>query len=391
MIEDVRDERLAEALDAAVRDVEPEPARWSAQVVRRGSRRRAARWTAMVVAVAIFVGAVGWGALQFRRTSGVGGRAPIGSLATTGWTLSAPSSWRRQNLPACPNAPERTGVILTTADFEFRNPSGDAPGCEDRYVFARFPSDGVAIALQPVGARIGVGRPREDTRLPLTLEGLRRTNGIRGGPQERYTGITVDGDLVLILRTWVGSSASAAAVDELGGIVRSLDVAGAITWTTYRNDNVGFEVTYPKDWLRADTNLTPALGTPHEILSLGTYPLRPGGKACIDVYLPARALQDLGANDVFITVQEESAGPGFPKRPDTFEPTNARLAIEDLPACGTYARVPMRGWWWAFQDQGRGLYAFLAVGRDVAPDGEAWRAAWDVLNSLRFDQVPWPA
>jgi hypothetical protein len=385
MIEDLRDERLAEALDAAVHDVEPEPARWSSRVVRRGSRRRAARWTAIVASVAIFVAALGWGALQFRRTTGVGGPVSIGSLDTTGWTLTAPSSWRRQDLPACPNAPERTGVILTTADFEFRNPDGDSPACYDRFGFAGFASDGVALALLPEGVRRGVFRPAEDTRFPLTIDRLRRTRGIRGGPEESYAEITIDGNQILIVRTWVGSAAPAADVDELAGIVQSLDVAGAIHWTTYRNDQIGFEVTYPEDWIRADTNLTPALGTPHEILSLGTYPLTPGGKACIDAYLPGNALAALEANDVFITVQEESAGPGFPRRPDTFEPANARLVVEDLPACDQYPPIPMRGWWFAFQDHGRGLYAFLAIGRDVAPESETWRTAWQVLNGLRFD------
>jgi hypothetical protein len=386
MIEDLRDERLAEALDAAVHDVEPEPARWSSRVVRRGSRRRAARWTAIVASVAIFVAALGWGALQFRRTTGVGGPVSIGSLDTTGWTLTAPSSWRRQDLPACPNAPERTGVILTTVDFEFRNPEGDAPGCEDRYVFAGFRSDGVALALQPVGIRIGpLDEASEDTRFPLSLDRLRTSGGIRGGPQESSAAITIDGNLILILRTWVGSAAPAADVDELAGIVRSLDVAGAIHWTTYRNDQVGFEVTYPEDWIRADTNLTPALSDPHEILSLGTYPLKPGGKACIDAYLPGDALGDLGPDDVFLTVQESSAGPGFPPRPSPFGPDEARLAVDDLPACDEYPPIPMRGWWFAFQDHGRGLYAFLAIGRDVAPKSETWRTAWQVLNGLRFD------
>jgi hypothetical protein len=388
MIEDVRDERLAEVLDAAVRDVEPELAGWSPRVMRRGSRRRAARWIAIVVALAVFVGAVGWGALQFRSSTRVGDSVAIGSLGVTGWTLSAPSSWREQNLPACPNAPARTGVILTTADFEFRNPSGNAPGCEDRYIFAGFPSDGVALALQPVGLRIGPLDGGSDTRFPLTLEGLRVSKGIRGGPEERSTGITVDEDMILILRTWVGPTAPAAAIDELAEVVRSLDVTGAIRWTTYRNDQIGFEVTYPEDWIRADTNLTPVLSQPREILSVGTYPLRPGGKACIDAYLPGDALADLGADDVFLTVQESASGPGgFPPRPGTFAPSNARLAVEDLPACDEYARISMRGWWFAFEDRGRNLFAFLAVGGDVKPESEAWRTGWEVLNSLRFDPV----
>jgi hypothetical protein len=388
MIEDLRDERLAEALDAAVHDVEPEPARWSSRVVRRGSRRRAARWAAIVASVAIFVGALGWGALQFRRTTGVGGSVSIGSLDTTGWTLSAPSSWRRQDLPACPNAPERTGVILTTADFEFRNPKGDVPGCEDALDFQGFPSDGVALALQPAAGPLpgpGLSNP-QDTIFPVVPH--QPTDGIAYGPNHSFADIVVDGSRVLTVRTWVGSDAPPEDIDELAIIVRSLNVAGAIHWTTYRNDQIGFEVTYPEDWIRAETNLTPQLSQPHEILSLGTYPLQPGGKACIDAYLPGDALADLGARDVFVTVQESGAGPGgFPSRPEVFEPVDARLAVEDLPACDPYPRLPIRGWWFAFEDQGRGLYAFLALGPDVATGGDRWQMAWEVLNSLRFDPV----
>jgi hypothetical protein len=390
VIEDVRDERLARMLDAAVRDVEPEPARWSPRVLRRGSRRRAARWTAIVWAIAVFVGALGWGALQFRGSTGVGGDVAIGSLDTTGWTLSAPMSWRQQNLPACPNAPARTGVILTTADFEFRNPAGNAPGCEDRYDFAGFPSNGVALALQPVaGPSPGTSHPK-DTALPVLPH--QPSDGIPYGPNHSMAEIVVGGSRILILRTWVGSTAPAADVDELARIVRSLDVAGAVRWTAYRNDEVGFEVTYPEGWIRADTNLTPVLSQPHEILSVGTYPLRPGGKACIDAYLPGDALADLGADDVFLTVQESASGPGgFPPRPGTFAPSNARVAVEDLPACDEYARIPMRGWWFAFEDRGRNLFAFLAVGGDVRPESEAWRTGWDVLNSLHFDPNSSPA
>jgi hypothetical protein len=315
----------------------------------------------------------------------VGSANTIGSLDTTGWTLTAPSDWRRQDLPACPNAPERPGVILTTADFEFRTPAGSAPGCDDQLDFAGFPSDGAALALQPAaGALPGGFRNPQDTVFPVVLHPP--ADGIAYGPNHSFADIVVGGSRILILRTWVGSDAPREDTDELAGIVQSLDVAGAIRWTTYRNDEVGFEVTYPEDWIRADTNLTPVLSQPHEILSLGTYPLKPGGKACIDAYLPGDALRDLGADDVFLTVQESAAGPGgFPERPEVFDPSNARLAIDDLPACDPYERIRMRGWWFAFQDQGRGLYAFLALGPDVPTGSDRWRTAWDVLNGLRFD------
>lgn len=388
MKDDVRDERLGEVLDAAIRDLEPAAASRSSDVFRRGSRRRAARWTAIVAAIAIFVGGVGWASLLLREgrtSSGAGSWTSIGSLETTGWTLRAPSDWRMQDLSACPNAPERTGVVLTTADFEFLHPDGLEPGCQGRFVLAGFPTDGIALALEPVGDFGVFPTPPPETMFPLSLDRLRPSGGIRGGPRESALEITIHREMVLILRTWVGPNAPPSDVQRLAEIVGSLDVAGAIRWTTFRDEERGFEVTYPEDWLLADTNLTPVLSDPHEILSIGTYPLRPGGKACIDAYLPGDALQDLGARDVFITVQESSRGSGGPARPESFGPGAARLAVDGLPACDTYEPIPMRGWWFAFGDQGRSFYAFLSLGPEAAGDATIREAAWQVLDSLSFD------
>jgi hypothetical protein len=151
---------------------------------------------------------------------------------------------------------------------------------------------------------------------------------------------------------------------------------------THSDSVHGFSVTYPDDWVRAGQSLTPELSDPHEILSLGTYPLRP---ACTDAYLPGNALADLGTGDVFITLQEASAQ-GMPPRPAAFGPDAARIAFHGFPACNGYGAVPFRGWWIAFADQGRGFYAFVALGPGVAHDGQVVRLVWHVLNSLRFDQ-----
>ena len=59
-------------------------------------------------------------------------------------------------------------------------------------------------------------------------------------------------------------------------------------WTTYRDKERRLEVSYPNDWYRSEEPLTPYLGDPKEILSLGSYPLRPGGDRC--AHHPVNAL-----------------------------------------------------------------------------------------------------
>jgi hypothetical protein len=66
----------------------------------------------------------------------------------------------------------------------------------------------------------------------------------------------------------------------------------------------------------AAETLTPELDQPTELLSLGTYPLTPGGDDCVQI--PERAIESLGPTDVFLTLQESSSAKGFPGRPNSF-------------------------------------------------------------------------
>ena len=135
--------------------------------------------------------------------------------------------WWIQDFPACPNAPARTGAIVTNTDFEFGNPRGEAPGCEDRFVLEGFPPDGVALALMPVGIRIGIFGPSSDTPFPIALDQLQPTGGIEGGPAASYLGVTVGGDQIMFVRTWIGPDAPADAANQLKAVLGSLEVAGA--------------------------------------------------------------------------------------------------------------------------------------------------------------------
>jgi hypothetical protein len=315
------------------------------------------------------------------------GWTSAGSLATTGWTLDYPQDWHLVQLPPCSNAPERTGVIVTNVDFEFLNPDGQPPRCEDRLVFAGFPPQRGGTGAPTVGGTLAIFVSRQDTPFPISPDLLEPTGGIMGGPIASYLGITVNGEEVLFLRMSVGTETSSATVEEADEVVRSLDVLGASRWTSFKDEQNGFEITYPDDWNRAEESLTPELAEPREIPSIGTYQLRSGGKACIDAYLPGNALEDLGTGDAFITIQESPEASGFPPRPGVFGPDSARLTVDGLPACDVYGAVQLRGWWFAFSDQGRAFYAFVALGQGLSHDGQVLRMVWHILDSFRVEPL----
>ncbi|MGZ8574581.1 MAG: hypothetical protein ACXWZC_11690, partial [Actinomycetota bacterium] len=533
---DERDTRLGDVLDRAVRGIEAagEPG----AVERRGSRWRAGVLVASVTAVGVFLGAVGFAATQVGRDAEVGW-TQVGDLATDGWTISVPSMWERTPATRCSDD-GIVGGVFSSVPFNFTDPNGGPIDCDSRLVLEGYPTDGVAIAVIPVGIRIGSFRPAE-TSFPLSLGSLAESSGVRGGPRESFTLVVVNGNLRANLRVYVGPDAPAASLAELGRSVSSLRFLGAggtlaspdFAWTMpipegwqaggahsiggpqemlpdlrtsfvttsqtapfrgslmvgsplpsgivssdvivivdpfvgtgdaepaslvlnaergdtentgwtwrdgkicgetgcarvyiwrgpdasevdvatamsvgegvrmvetppdpsvlaptidYRDGQDGFSMAYPAGWTVADENLTPLLASPHEILSVGTYPLRPGGKAPIDAYLPKNALADLGADDVFVTVQESDAGLGSDvARPSSFTPASVCDASD--PACrdGTALGIEgVRAWWIPFTDppSGRAFYAFVAMGEEAYQDPVRSAAAWAVLDSLSFE------
>jgi hypothetical protein len=129
--------------------------------------------------------------------------------------------------------------------------------------------------------------------------------------------------------------------------------------TTLHDEDDLFTVTYPADWIVADEPINTWVSSPFEILALGTYRLRPGGEAVIDAQVPSNAIDDLGPNDIFIWVNDGGDDePGFPDRPDRFEPS--RLCGEDFAQLcpdpeGRSLGIPgIRSWWLRFGDGGRG-------------------------------------
>jgi hypothetical protein len=151
-------------------------------------------------------------------------------------------------------------------------------------------------------------------------------------------------------------------------------------WVEFIDEEDGIRVTYPPDWVLAEVNLTPNLSSPREVLSIGTFPLEPGGPGCANV--PTNALTRLGPEDVFLTLQGEASRPDSDDRP-VFGP-GVGISIEGLefPYClAEEERLEIGAMQWIlFSDAGRSFYLLVAIGRDAS--AETVEQVWMVANSL---------
>ncbi len=146
----------------------------------------------------------------------------------------------------------------------------------------------------------------------------------------------------------------------------------------------GMVLTYPVDWHLAEESLTPNLGDPREVFSLGSFALTPGGPNCAQV--PSQALHDLESTDVFVTVQERttSTPSGFDPRPDNFGPTpgDTNNVFYECLEPEERADVGTIHWIW-FSDQDRYFHILVALGRDATPESET--AIWSTLDQLAIE------
>lgn len=164
--------------------------------------------------------------------------------------------------------------------------------------------------------------------------------------------------------------------------------------TTFSDSDRGFSIAYPARWHRATESLTPILSDPKEMISVGTYVLRPGGMCA---QYPSQAIEDLGPTDAMVTVQEDQAlRPQqsearsavylrFPPRPSHFGPDSGH-GQDESPGCVHQPKEFFHRWI-PFRDQGRTFYAYVAMGTDVDP--AVAREAWGILDSLKLDPPPW--
>jgi len=137
-----------------------------------------------------------------------------------GWQVSVPPGWRIQPFthPACWYLGYRDAVVITSTSFVFRGPRpGEPEECFGRFIRAGFPSDGVALAIQPYGRRIGLLAPECESP-PVGLTELESAK-VRGGPVRVRFGAacprTDDPVPTHALRVWIGSEATLVEQDLL--------------------------------------------------------------------------------------------------------------------------------------------------------------------------------
>src|SRR5204862_6196849 len=97
-------------------------------------------------------------------------------------------------------------------------------------------------------------------------------------------------------------------------------------------------------------------------------------------HVAGSALEDLGPDDAFVTLQERppsSSTRGFPRRPKHF---GARLGgPSEASLCVPKARFADH--WLTFSDGGRRFHVDLAFGPNAS--GATRRQAWAILDGLR--------
>lgn len=392
---DVRDERLAELLDRAVRGVQP--ATSPERAIRRGDWRRALHFAASIITVVAFVTGAIWAAAIVGTD---GGKPADGSTIVTftspeaPWTFEYPSAWGVRTMDRA--GPELAANILRTTVANVPVPADAQYGPDSSANATSLFGDAGALVLvqrlwthaTPLGGENqGPGPFAEDAQNPgWTFRERARC----------------DGTLCFHVIEWLGPAVSEEDRAAAAAVADSVRLASIERWTetdgvrtTLHDENDLFTVTYPSDWIVSDEPINDWVCSPFEILALATYPVRPGGEAVMDAQLPSNAVDDLGPNDILIWVndsgsacggaREAGRGVGFPERPERFGPVNVCGDFDRL--CSTDGRdlVPgIRGWWIAFEDAGRGIYAFVGMGEQAYADGARAQLAWDVLDSLRF-------
>ena len=398
---DDRDERLGSILEDAVRDIGVSTRHAPVAQVRVVGR--AGRVIAAVAAAAVFVGAVVFASAQFGRDTPPGADSPDtvieGSLATDKWQLERPSDWFTAPFDGCGTAFAR-GLIVSNVGFEFQNPEGEIPSCNERIVFAGFPSDGVAIDLEPQGIIPVLSPvPPPDTPFPVRPGQLAETSGIRGGPQHSMGSVVIRGDSVAIIRLWVGADASAGDIEEVYRILGSMRVDGGDRWfdeeAAFRGWPVGKSTTVrvnisrPEDW-RAEAYERPGvIDAPNPIMVLSS-PLTDvrAQRACgpLAFVLPDSAPR-VSSSGVAIAISDASESWGYPKLGSRWAPLDPDSATTDkIVECrggGSFRWLQ-----WGFEIDRRPILVDVLMGTAAQDDVAA--LMWATLDSLRFPEIPEP-
>jgi hypothetical protein len=384
---DVRDEALGALLDREATAIESARVDRLPEVLRRGSRKRGIRFTVITAAVAVFVGAVSWAGLQNegRETipASITDWDTFASLEENGWTVQMPPPWRVQELPACANAPERIGVSVTNTDFIFRDPRGEPPSCGERHSFAGFPRDGVVFQFHPWGD-FGLFSPQPDTPFPLSAKLLQRSGGIKGGPRESNTAVSVNGEIIGIVRRYVGPDASRRDIAALDRVLSSFQVRGASLWVEGHArslGDVGVSFLRPDNWTFAGYPHAIVIDAPTPILRLRSPGIRGDGcELTGEPWIQVGRFDDYGVEVVVSDASESWGPPDLPARPATFRLGNARTR-RSVTCGGASLRVLTFG----FQEAGKPIFIHMLGTNAVYR--EQPEMLLHILNSIRIEKA----
>ena len=171
---------------------------------------------------------------------------------------------------------------MSNVEFDFLNPEGRIPSCNERMVFAGFPSDGVAIDLEPQGARWGISFiPPLDTPFPVESSQLIDRSGSSGASiAEANVPVAIDGEAVAFIRLWTGPDASADDVETAYRILGSMRVHGGDRWIDEeaefrgwpmgKSSTVRVEFSRPQDWLVQTTRRPVVIDAPNPIVVMSS-------------------------------------------------------------------------------------------------------------------------
>jgi hypothetical protein len=390
---DDRDEHLGAALEDAVADLRPRSPD-PGMLMRQGTSRRLAVLAAALLTVAVFIGVIGLAATQVGKDAdgSIAGSRASRTFASPDypWTMPVPDGWRAFATRSVGGPQEMVQGLRTSL---VTDSSADLRGVQ--WFASELPLDvadsDVIVFVDPF---VGTGAA-EPTTLVLGAERDDDANAGWTWRDGKLCGTTGCARVYL----WHGPEASRAALDTGVQVARGVRlvesrpdptvVTPAITYQDLGRNAFGVE--YPAGWTIADESLTPDLFDPREILSIATFPLRPGGTASTEAFLPGNAIADIGADDVFLTLQERvrsSGGSHFPTRPPGFGPGTGCPSGDAACVDGSsMALEGLRAWWIPFADRpsGRDFYAFVAMGEEAYRDPARSAAAWRVLDSLAFD------
>ena len=392
---DDRDERIASILDEAVYDITVGTPGAPASTI--SGIGRSVRSLAAVAAAAVFVAGVVFASGQFGRDSQeAANTGQVGVFASPDfrWKVPIPAGWRA-GAARWVGGPQE---ILNDLRTSFVSTSSTASVFGTLMVESQLPrgivDSDVIVVVDPFG---GTAKA-EPAALVLNARRQDRENPGWTWRDGKLCGVTGCARVYV----WHGPDASSAdlatAVSVAAGIrivETRPDPSVLAPLIGYRDGEDGFSMSYPAGWTVADEALTPQAGRlSREILSVGTFPLEPGGIALapFDSLLPGNAIADIGPRDVFVTVEERTY-PGastFPRRPSPFDRETACGQTENS-ACvdNALGLDKIRTWWLPFSDpgSGRGFYVFVAMGEVAYRDTGRSAAAWAILESLRFPKT----